>query len=235
MKRQIASFVLVGAGLLGGCATDVDSALGDDEESGDPSSVEQDALPDGELASRQQAIWYRGCTSDQESALTSATFFAYFYLKFALQAYVTDGERENHFFGVGYSDIDVQSTLVNMWGVMNDQDLTIICAPLSSPTCTRPDGKLIWAAVTPEDVNNGISRISVCPRFFDPDWTPAQEDRVFASPPGLLLHEMAHLAGAWSDDYMGYDRVRELANLIPFASYINADSFHYYIFNNRWN
>jgi hypothetical protein len=232
MERKIAVFVVAGAGLLGGC-------VGVVEHDG-PEGLKgvEEAGADGEkVAGQQAALWTEGCDNDQQSLLNYSTLVAHFSLQSALQTYSTGSERANHFFGVGYDDLQVQAILVDMWRVMTDQNLKIICKPLADPACTREDGSEIWANVTTDDINNNISTITVCPRFFDPIWTPDQEQVYFASPPGILLHEMAHLAGAGSkasDVFMGYDFVLRLAQFSPESTHTNADTFRYYIFNNRW-
>ena len=225
MKQQIAAFLVAGAGLLGGCAGEVDSASADDDGSQGRTSVE--------VEGRRAALTTEGCSDDQQAKINAAIFEAHFMLQFALDSYETGSDRANHFFGVGYNDVGVQYRLVNMWSVITDQDLTIICQPQSGPICTRPNGKVIWASVMPEDIEDHNSRISVCDPFFNN--VPEEEEVVGASRPGLRLHETAHLAGAWSDQWMGYNAVRDLAQGASGASHDNADSFRYYIYNKIYN
>jgi hypothetical protein len=215
MKRWIATFLVLGAELLGGCAAD--------GESGEPSNFE--------VEGRKEPLWTESCSQDQQSYVTGAIIGAYYSLQSALQTYSTDSDRVHYYFGVGYNDPQVQYTLANMWGVMNDQDLTVICAQQADNCHPEIVGQYNWAYVTPDDMANGVSRIQVCDLFFDPTYTPGEEETL-ASPAGLLLHEMAHLAGA--NDYVdsvGIHTVREYATKAPSQSYENADSYRYYIFN----
>lgn len=225
MKRQVAVFFVAGAGLLGGCAGELDSAPPEHD-----GLLGQDSV---EIEGRQDALWTEGCDEQQQGVIGGATFYAYFALQFALQSYSTGSDRANHFFGVGYNDLAVQYRFLDMWGVMNDQQLTIVCAPQTGPICTRPDGKIIWASVSPDDIDNGVSRISVCDPFFDN--VPEDEEVFWASQPGLLLHEIAHLAGARSDIAMGYHAVRSLAQWAATSTHDNADTFRYYIYNRTYN
>ena len=224
MRQQIAAFLVVGAGLLGGCAGEVDSASADDDGS--------QGRTDVEVGGRQEALWTDGCNDEQIGMINGAIFEAHFMLQAALESYSTGSDRANHFFGVGYNDMGVQYRLLNMWSVMTDQDLTFVCEPQTGPTCTRDDGKFIYASVTPEDIDNQNPRISVCDPFFNN--VPEEEEVFLASRPGLVLHETAHLAGARSDLWMGYEGVRELAQLAPGGSHDNADSFRYYIYNKTY-
>jgi hypothetical protein len=214
MKRWTATFLVVGVELLGGCAGDV--------EAGEPSSVEVDG--------RKEALT-ESCSQDQQAYITGAIIGAYYSLQSAIQTYSTDSNRANHYFGVGYNDPQVQYTLGNMWGVMNDPNLTVVCAQQADNCHPEIVGKYNWAFVAPDDVANGTSRIQVCDLFFNPTYSPGEED-FLASPSGLLLHEMAHLAGAVNlIDALGYDAVRDIATHAPSESYANADNYRYYIFN----
>jgi hypothetical protein len=222
MKRQIAALLVTGVGLLGGCAGAVESGPGNDDES-----------QHVEVEGKQQALWTEDCNEEQQGMINAAIFEAHFMLQAALDSYETGSERANHFFGVGYDDRGVQYRFLEMWRVMTDQDVTVVCAPQSGPICTRPDGKEIWASVHPDDIESHISKISVCDNFFN--HVPEEEEVFWASRPGLLLHEMAHLAGALSDQWMGYDAVRDLAQWSPPSTHDNADSFRYYIYNKIYN
>lgn len=224
MNRQIAAFLVAGAGLLGGCAGEVASGPAGDDGSQGRANVE--------VGARQEALWTDGCNDEQIGMINAAIFEAHFMLEAALESYATGSDRANHFFGHGYNDMGVQYRLLNMWSVMTDQDLTFVCAPQTGPICTRDDGTLVYASVTPEDIDNQNARISVCDPFFNN--APEEEEVFLASRPGLVLHEMAHLAGARSDLWMGYVAVRELAEGASGASHDNADSFRYYIYNKTY-
>jgi hypothetical protein len=183
---------------------------------------------------RAKALWTEGCSQEQQNYITGATIGAYYALQSAVQTYSTDSERVQYYFGVGYNDPQVQYTLANMWGFMNYQDITVVCAQQTDECHPEIVGKYVWAYTLPADVQNHVTRIQVCDWFFDPARSPG-EQAFLASPAGLLLHEMAHLGGAYDPanpiDDIGIENVRSLATQTPARSFYNADSYRYYIFD----
>src|SRR5688572_1699731 len=112
MKRRMTVLLVAAAELFAGCASGIDRASAGDDDN---------------VALLQEALWTEGCNDEQQSFITGATIGAYYALQSALQTYSTGSNRANHYFGVGYSDVGVQYRLLNIWDVMHDQDLTVVC------------------------------------------------------------------------------------------------------------
>jgi hypothetical protein len=222
MKRASALILVAGTVLLGGCAADIDSA----------SDAQGDTSRETDIAVRRDALWTEGCTGPEQDRIFSALVEAYYSLQFALDSYAPESNRTNHYFGVGYNDTRVQYRLLDMWSIMHE-DLTIVCKHRTGFCDPAFDGKYRWAGITPEDFESGVNRLYVCDYFFDPQMTPGEGDDT-SSAAGLLLHEIAHLAGAPGGglfDVVNYNAVRFHALYSASTSYEVADAYRYFIFN----
>jgi hypothetical protein len=123
--------------------------------------------------------------------------------------------------------------LDRMLQVWQSPSLNYICMGRAE-ACADPS---TWAFVRNSDVAEGIHNIQFCDRFFDASQTPGEGlEPGDVSAAGVIVHEVAHLAGAiipaglgelpwmWWDGVVGVQGVPEL-------SWLNADSYRYYVMN----
>jgi len=218
---------LAAAQLLGACAADAGSAPTDDHASGLPTGDEA-----VEISGRHDSLWMEGCDQAKSDMLYAANVYAHFALQQAMNAYSPAGARENQYFGVGHDSQAVEFTLLDMWYInLTYKPTTYVCGGTTG-SCARG----FPAHVTPGDVEGGIERIYFCDSAFDQNFICDDPARCHASLTGVLLHEMAHLAGAVSPDPVTWPAIQaELAqwpeswrgSISPNI----ADIYHHYILN----
>lgn len=231
MKYQIAVVLLASAQLLGGCAADIDSVRSEGDHPFGSNTLREDEASGLAIAGRKEALWTPGCNAQQQGEILGATVEAYYALQIAHQTYLPGSRRAEHYFGVGYNHVQVENVLWNMWKLMHNGELTITCLQ-NTGLCNPNTGRLRIAGVDPDDPRP--ASFFVCDRFFSPNATPGESENA-SSKAGILLHEMAHLAGAYPVepwlDATTYADVRRAAIHEPHLTFLMADAYRYYIFN----
>ncbi len=167
-----------------------------------------------QVAGQRQALVSSECTWDQTVALAQSQSGAAYLAEEAMFAYNANAhdERAHLYFGnQPQSSVDtIRTRLANMNAGLWHDHVTYSC-----------NG---WQCVpgSPAHVFEWLQGwMFICPLFFQVSW----DEQDFT-----ILHETAHLAGAWGDQY-GFDAVRNLAqNDLP-AAVGNAENYAYYIFN----
>lgn len=167
------------------------------------------------------------CNNAEWNTLAWAALGASYGLENAITTHVPGGAKSNFYFGQGHDTNTVAGILYGMWGVLHNSNGNWTCMGTAGDCA---DGDVI-AYVNGSDIGTGVSNIQFCSLFFNPAEVPGDDDN-HASTAGVLLHELAHLAGAPFDWYY-WANVEWLAQNMPLYAALNADSYRYYVVNTK--
>jgi hypothetical protein len=226
MRYWMTGCSLAAAQLIGACAAD--SALPDDAAPRSPPSDEQP-----EIAQLKQSLHMDHCDDDQINKLFAASVGAYYAMQWTIDTF-DDVERRNRYFGVGHNEERLAINLSQMWYInLTYKPTTFICAG-SHPHCVNGFPP---AFVESSDVEAGIEKIFFCDSAFNTNVFCDDPTTCIASLTGIMLHEIAHLAGVVSNpDPVTWQNVQnELAQFPeewrPLMTTKIAEIYHYWILN----
>lgn len=137
------------------------------------------------------------------------------------------------YFGQNFNHDLVRSRLIKLAQLGRSEHLAFQCEDENDGPCAESDQNVLWSAE--DEWKNGDFRIHVCGgRFWDDRYVNGQDRGDGASQVGIMVHEISHLTGAYSDaDTRNEDGVIAAASnpTISFLMPDEAEAYRFYVMN----
>lgn len=165
------------------------------------------------------------CSSDDLNELNEYAHYAYSAIVEGVGNYSSDHPVAQRYFGQAQEEWRVREIMTNMANVASGE-LSFSCEDESSEFCA--DGAVFW--VWSNASQTGDRTIHLCGRrFWDSNIVTGEDRGSGVSKTGALVHEIAHLAGAFEEG-TGERMVLWLANQEGgFYSFRYADAYRFFI------
>jgi hypothetical protein len=150
--------------------------------------------------------------------------------------YLYDDDPNNElvirYFGQNFDHDRLRARLIKLAQLGRSEHLAFQCEDESTDACADPEN-ILWS--TPDEWKNGDWRIHVCGgRFWEDRWVNGQDSGNGASQVGIMVHEISHLTGAYSDADTRNEAGVIAAASDPIGSYLmpdEAEAYRFYVMN----
>jgi hypothetical protein len=187
--------------------------------------------PETHQVGKVSAALFTNCSEDDARFLGNHAFYVATAATEAYGNYAPDSPLVLKYFGTGHDNDSVKSTLEQIINVAYSDQLNFVCDPSEAGDGTDCDNPatVLWS--WDSAWRTGDWTIHVCGHQL---WAPKYENGVDngagASQTGIMVHEIAHLAGAWWEGY-GEDFVLQSAQQTPYFSPLYAEAYRLYVMN----
>jgi hypothetical protein len=175
---------------------------------------------------------FANCSDDAARFLNNHTFYVATATTEAYGNYAPDSALALKYFGEGHDSDRARSTLEQIINVAYSDQLNFSCDPIDQDDgtdCSQPT-TVLWSLDSAW--RTGDWTIHVCgDRIMDQQYVNGVDEGDGASSTGILVHEIAHLAGAWWEEGYGEQVVLDSAQNVPYLTTLYGETYRFYVMN----